>query len=1649
MKKLLMILGTAAALLTLGAAGLEEGFRSPPRSASPHALYHLMNGNVTKEGITCDFEALSAAGIGGVQVFDVGCYIPPGPVVFGTPEWFGLMRHVQEEGKRLGLEVSLRDSSGWSNSGGPWITPDKAMKVIVAKSAFAKGPSRFHAVLGRGVKDDNGWYEDIRVLAFPTPKPGARLTHLSDKTGRTRTRQPLYRALGNHRPDFLDDPVPPNDRREHPSRDVKEFPPEMAVAKESVIDVTAHMAADGTFDWDVPAGDWTIMRVGAACNGRCNHPAARGGRGLEVDKLSASAVEHHFNAYAARLCDALGIHRGSPKSNAGLTTIHIDSYEVGGQNWTQGLDVVFERRTGRSLVPFLPVFANRIVGSVAETEDFLECFRRVIADLFAENYAGTMARLCHERGLAFSLEPYGNCVADDLQYGQDADTPIAEFWSNAMLGDHGVGGTGNARHAAYLAHVWGRRRAGAEAFTAHPRNGGCWATTPFSIKGQTDRAYAAGVNCIFYHRFAHQPWAGNKYLPGMTMGRWGMHLDRTQTWWHIAPEIFTYQARCQWMLQEGLYAADLLYWCGEAAPNFGLGCRRPPAGYAWDVCATKALEMLKVRNGKVVVPGGVEYELLVLPQGKIGERMRRRIAELEAQGAKVVDPAKETPGAALRRLGIAPDFICTAPDVSWIHRKGNGADWYFVACDNATNATFEVSFRQTGRQPEIWNAETGETTDSVNWREEDGRTVVVLDFPPSGSAFVVFRRVAGKTGESGSSGSSGESGTTGITGPWQVSFPVDWYTGGNAVKSFVWPALKDWTSDADPDVKYFSGTATYRVSCPMSHVPPDTRAILDLGDVKNFAEITVNGRKHPPLWRPPFRVDVTDAIRAGVKDAIDIEVKVTNLWPNRLIGDDRLCSDDCDWSAHRREKTVVEYGIKRIPEWVKQGRRSPTGRHTFTTWKHWTKDDAPLPSGLLGPVVFRFEKAGTRQVERAAPAADFTLEKSGVRATIDGDGRLVRLVNTATGHDWAGGGALWRLYFDKRYTPPGTPFAQTREERDIVVEASCQKAKVERRGESVVISYPSLKCRDRDLAMSLEIAVSQDADGSLRFASKIVNDEPHTIVRELHCPLVGDCSLPRRAELLTTDLGGMRIKNPVKRIGKPGVSPPYMDPDQKFRQFGKLKYPDHTTANCFALMNDDEGLYVASHDPSFQDTIHLLRCWPDAKGAFTRLEAGLAKYPNVMCGQAWSNSCNVVRPYSGDWRETARTYRAWANSWWKKRVPPAWVRKMTGWQRVIFRHQYGEDLFTPADMDGRIFQAGAGAGLDTLLCFGWWRRGMDNGYPDSFFETEPEWGGDDGWRKAIAGWRARGLNFLLYFNGKLIDTESDYFRKGPGRRIAYKTQNGDVYTEQYRFSGTGTFTKRYNARTFATADHREPEWMKFLESAVDRAIDFGASGVFFDQLGYCEPNANWDVSGEFPVPNVRTIAAKAEALAHLRDYIESKGIPDFAIGTECFVDCCAQSVDFMHNLIGATGPENFTEWARYAFPECIVSDREIRDDLNVPWRVNHNLLVGLRSDVEIYRCRGLVDETPTYQRKLAEINRLRAEHPILTTGRFTGPDGLSVDSENGLLAYGYRDGDRLSVVYCTPKDRPASGTISVEGMTPATIRVDLPANGIGVAEFAK
>ena len=981
----LSVVGTVSALT------LEEGFKAPPPDARPQELYFMMNGNVTKEGITCDFEAIAKAGLGGMLMMDIAsAHMPYGEVEFNTPEWFALMRHAHNEAKRLGLEMSMTTCSGWATAGGPWNVPSNAMKKVVYTETRLKGPVTFRGRLPR-TKEDNGFYDDIAVLAFPTPSGNLRLSRLENKT---------YVKRG------------PVNRDEGLRAEADQIVP-----KGRILDLTARMSGDGQLEWEVPDGDWTILRVGYVCNGVCNRPAARGGKGLEVDKLSASALEFHAEQYAARLCKEFGVERGTGNGErgTGLTGIEVDSYEAGSQNWTQGFEKKFEERMGYSLLPYLPVFSGRIVGSVDESERFLEDFRRVVSDLLAENFSGALAAFCHRHGVKFLLEPYGKSVpADNLQYGRHADIPMSEFWSRSGVGEHVVDEKRYIRIAAHVAHVWGKRYAGAESFTADPSLGGRWRATPFGMKAQTDRAFAQGINRIVYHRFTHQPWPGNQYLPGMTMGRWGSHIDRTQTWWHIAPEWFRYQSRCQWMLQEGTFVADVLYFCGENVPNAGAtvfsdttGKLRLPAGYDWDICSADALEELKVVDGRIVVPGGVSYALLVLPlEEAVSERVLKSVNRLLDAGAKVCAPVKPTrafglrgfpesdarirasvdetwkkgvlacrPAVALKRLGIAPDFASTETDpksgAAYIHRRSAAADWYFVALNNETNVTFEASFRITGKAPEIWDAETGEICDAANWRVEGGRTVVAMEFKPSGSAFVVFRRGTGN-GEQGmatSTTSVQQQESVPFVGPWQVTIPVDWYTGGNAVKTFTWPSLKDWTSDDDPDVKYFSGTVTYSKRFalpppPVGQSPRDRRVFLDLGEVKNFAEVTVNGKSYPPLWRPPFRLDITDAVKtASVQQqgravaprpplSFDLEIKVTNLWPNRLIGDDAL-PEDCEWKGTIRNG-LKEIGVKEIPQWVKDGKRSPTGRHTFTTWRHWAKDEDPLPSGLLGPVQLQF-----------------------------------------------------------------------------------------------------------------------------------------------------------------------------------------------------------------------------------------------------------------------------------------------------------------------------------------------------------------------------------------------------------------------------------------------------------------------------------------------------------------------------------------------------------------------------------------------------------------------------------------------------------------------------------------------------------------------
>jgi hypothetical protein len=649
----------------------------------------------------------------------------------------------------------------------------------------------------------------------------------------------------------------------------------------------------------------------------------------------------------------------------------------------------------------------------------------------------------------------------------------------------------------------------------------------------------------------------------------------------------------------------------------------------------------------------------------------------------------------------------------------------------------------------------------------------------------------------------------------------------------------------------------------------------------------------------------------------------------------------------------------------------------------------------------------------AQPAVS-TLKDQQVEVTIDAQGNLVALKNLQTGHDYAGGKPLWRLYFDRK---------DGEKENEVVARDNTPTIRQEKN--RIELRYAALKARDGEVCMKLVLTVRLE-DGKVRFGSEVSNEEPRTIIRELHYPLVGDCRLPEDHRLLTTLQGGQLYANPKSQILAVGNSPPYRAPAQFYRQMD-LNYPGGTSANCFALVGESQGLYFGSHDPTFQDTWHGLRVYPDASGAFSALEAGLYKYPNCMKGQSWSCDANVVAPYSGSWHQTSKLYRKWADTWWRQREVPLWVRKMKGWQRVIFVHQYGEMFFRFADLNGRMRKAGESVGVETVLAFGWWQAGMDNGYPDSYWVTDPTQGGDKAWAQAIANFRKQGGRLMLYFNGKLIDCESAFYRNGDGKNICYHDNTGADYTEQYRFKGLGTFTGHYNARTFVVADTRREQWRKLLLQMANRAIQFGVDSVFYDQLGYGEAASNWDLSGEFPVPNTQLIADKAEMLKMIHDHLDKKGNPDFALGTELFTDVTAQHVDYIHNITGATGPTDFTEWVRYTFPEVILSDREIRDDTDIPRRVNHALLKGLRNDIEIYRCRDLIDTTPNYQRYLAQVNRLKDKYcDLLLLGRYKDTDGFVNDNPK-VNACCFVNGNRMAVVVTQSTEKTASTRIRVPG----------------------
>jgi hypothetical protein len=513
----------------------------------------------------------------------------------------------------------------------------------------------------------------------------------------------------------------------------------------------------------------------------------------------------------------------------------------------------------------------------------------------------------------------------------------------------------------------------------------------------------------------------------------------------------------------------------------------------------------------------------------------------------------------------------------------------------------------------------------------------------------------------------------------------------------------------------------------------------------------------------------------------------------------------------------------------------------------------------------------------------FQLKNESIEVVIDDQGNLLTLKNTKTDQNYASGKPIWRLYFDNKKRKDNEVFAQD------------NTPIVKQEGGQIVISYKTLNIKNETVKIALVLKVSLE-ENQVRFASELKNNEPNSIVRELQYPLVANCQLPVDHQLLNTFWGGQMYKDPKKQIKAANASfPPYYPPSQYFLQMDQ-KYPQGLASNCFAFVGNTEGIYFGSHDKTFEDTGHGLRLYPSKKFVFDELEAGFYKYPNCLYGQTWQCSANVIAPYSGTWHETSKLYRTWANTWWKHREEPLWVKEMKGWQRIILKHQYGETFFPYSDISTKIKSVGDGVGINTAFIFGWWKGGMDNDNPNYIADIEQ--GGETALKKQIAGFQQNGGKVLWYYNGRLIDKASDYYKNGGGKLVCIRDNTGSEVSDNYKFRGPGTFTGSYDSRTFAVADLRKPAWKKKLFDMADQTIRLGANSVFYDQLGGGD-QSSWDLTKEFPVPNLRTVANKATLLNEIHNYIDTKD-KNLALGIEILADATANQADYVHARYGAT-----------------------------------------------------------------------------------------------------------------------------------------------------
>ncbi len=983
---------------TVDNPGIEElkaGFANPPDSTRPGVYWYFMEGSISKEGMTKDLESMKKVGIGNVLFIEVNVGVPRGPVNFLSDEWMALFKHAVDECRRLGIVMMLGIGPAWTGSGGPWVTGSQSMQHLVSSTVQLSGsetgpiklplPAPKKPYFGEGPftpelkKQWQDFYEDVAVLAFPSTDGTKKISDADEKAL-------YYRAPYTSAPavkPYLSSSV-----------DYDNIPAGASIPKKQIIDLTGKLQPDGTLNWKAPEGKWTIMRFGRRNNGATTRPAPVQGLGFESDKFDTVALNKQLQEYLGKIINKLGTKKNNVPG--GFKTLFMDSWESGSQNWTPNFRQEFTKRRGYDPLPFYPVYAGNIVESPEISERFLWDLRQTSQELILEFHALHIKKYGRQYGLNLAIEPYDMNPTADLELGAIADIPAAEFWSK----NFGFNSAFSCIEATSIAHVEGKSVVLAEAFTGESTEG--WKQYPGSMKDQGDWAFAMGLNKFYYHTFAHKPF-NDSLQPGMTMGPYGVHWDRKQTWWPMALDYHRYISRCQFILQKGKAVADILYLTPEGSPHVFLP---PPSaligndtipdkkGYNFDGCSPGQLYKASVKNHKVVFPGGASYELLVLPAVKtMTPALLEKIRALINDGASVIGiPPVKSPGlsdfpecdqkiqslakeiwgsmepptsqgehaygkgrviwggelttvakntlypeysltaALLKKAGISEDFE-TSGQVRYTHRTSNDMDIYFVA--NRTNQliTTSCSFRTTKGTPELWDPLTGKTRILTEFNSSNGRTSIPLQFEPYQSFFIVFAN--GKSAQSPvKKNFPAKQEVAALNAPWKVSFDPKW--GGPENTTF--DHLVDWTTRVEDGIRYYSGIAVYSQTFDITPTGNNSnkKLYLDLGEVKNMARVRLNGQDLGVVWTAPWKVDITSAVKQKNNQ---LEIEVANLWPNRLIGDERLPND----------------GIKngKWPDWLLKGEKRTSGRYTFTTYNPYKKESPLLKSGLIGPVTIQ------------------------------------------------------------------------------------------------------------------------------------------------------------------------------------------------------------------------------------------------------------------------------------------------------------------------------------------------------------------------------------------------------------------------------------------------------------------------------------------------------------------------------------------------------------------------------------------------------------------------------------------------------------------------------------------------------------------------